>query len=133
MCISDFPDFQLTSPSPEQWAQWRLIFGDYPALLQSMTTIDDCDGDLEDAALTLALQARLEPDGNLGWLGHFAKRYRPILCEALQGLNADDTRDPVVLGARHLLSESDCPEGLVFPVVLWAMAQGIQPFCQPLG
>ena len=53
---------------------------DYPEALRSLREIEDCDGDLNDAALSLALKANLEPSENDGWLAGFAKRYRHIAC-----------------------------------------------------
>lgn len=132
--------------NPELWTQWRNALADYPDVLKAIDTVEDCEGDLADAAITLALQARLEPDGSADWLMRFAKRFRPVICRAdcRQQLAAyppdispdqtpDQTSDAklqVVSLVRYLVAESDCPSLLVFPVALWVLRQGQEIFCQ---
>ena len=45
---------------------------DYPEAMRSLQEIEDCDGDLNDAALSLALKAGLAPTENDGRLEEFA-------------------------------------------------------------
>ncbi|MFZ4666975.1 MAG: hypothetical protein ACOYME_11170 [Prochlorotrichaceae cyanobacterium] len=124
--------------NPERWTQWRNALADYPDVLKAIDTVEDCEGDLADAAITLALQARLEPDGSVDWLMRFAKRFRPVICRAdcrqqLAAYPPDISPDQnlrVVSLVRYLVAESECPSLLVFPVALWVLRQGQEVFCE---
>ena len=133
----------IVSLSADQWQRWRSVLADYPDVLIAIDSIEDCEGDLNDAALSLALKARLEPDGSLDWLMHFAKRFRPQICHGAypkgedsesKGINlaGEGMEAQVVQGVRHLAAESECPNLLVLPVVLWALGQGLDDFCKGL-
>ena len=124
---------------PDLWIQWREALADYPDVLKAIDTVEDCEGDLADAAITLALQARLEPDGSVDWLMRFAKRFRPLICgeacrqEITAAIVIDPTRPAVrsvISLVRYLVAESDCPNLLVFPVALWVLEQGEDSFCE---
>ncbi|NEQ48893.1 MAG: hypothetical protein F6K11_02005 [Leptolyngbya sp. SIO3F4] len=101
--------------------------GDYPEALRSLQEIEDCDGDLNDAALSLALKAGLEPTQNDGWLEGFAKRYRHIAC--LPEFRADLTAQQVVSLAQHLTQNSQCPNLLAVPVAFYVSKTGVDSFC----
>ncbi|MBT9317980.1 hypothetical protein [Leptothoe spongobia] len=101
-----------------------------PEALRSLREIEDCDGDLNDAALSLALKAGLEPTQNEGWLEGFAKRYRHIAC--LPEFRADLTAQQVVSLAQHLTQNSQCPNLLVVPVALYVSKTGVGAFCDSL-
>ncbi|MBE9070619.1 hypothetical protein IQ260_28675 [Leptolyngbya cf. ectocarpi LEGE 11479] len=101
---------------------------DYPEAMRSLQEIEDCDGDLNDAALSLALRAGLEPTENDGWLEGFAKRYRHIAC--LPEFRADLSTQRVVGLAQHLSQNSECPNLLAVPVALYISKIGVDSFCQ---
>ncbi|MEM7062907.1 MAG: hypothetical protein AAF572_07070 [Cyanobacteria bacterium P01_B01_bin.77] len=101
---------------------------DYPEAMRSLQEIEDCDGDLNDAALSLALKAGLEPTENDGWLEGFAKRYRHIAC--LLEFRADLSAQRVVGLAQHLSQNSECPNLLAVPVALYISKIGVDNFCQ---
>ncbi|MFG6097550.1 hypothetical protein SPB21_19960 [Leptothoe sp. ISB3NOV94-8A] len=101
---------------------------DYPEALRSLQEIEDCDGDLNDAALSLALRAGLEPTENDGWLEGFAKRYRHIAC--LPEFRANLTKQQIVGLIQHLTHNSQCPNLLAVPVVLYISKTGVDHFCQ---
>ena len=100
---------------------------DYPEALRSLQEIEDCDGDLNDAALSLALKAGLEPSENDGWLEGFAKRYRHIAC--LPEFRAVLTEQKIISLAQHLTENSQCPNLLVVPVALYISKTGVDRFC----
>ena len=54
----------MTTLTFAEIAQLRQQLADYPEALDALQSIEDCDGDLADAALSLALKAGLEPDTN---------------------------------------------------------------------
>lgn len=103
-------------------------FGDVPEALRSLQEIEDCDGDLNDAALSLALKAGLEPTENDGWLQGFAKRYRHIAC--LAEFRVELTQQQVVSFAQHLIHNSQCPNLLAIPVALYISKAGVDTFCE---
>ncbi|NEZ60107.1 hypothetical protein [Adonisia turfae] len=101
---------------------------DHPEALRSLQEIEDCDGDLNDAALSLALRAGLEPTENDGWLEGFAKRYRHIAC--LPEFRANLTKQQIIGLIQHLTHNSQCPNLLAVPVVLYISKTGVDHFCQ---
>ncbi|MEO0869013.1 MAG: hypothetical protein AAFY17_11315 [Cyanobacteria bacterium J06642_11] len=101
---------------------------DYPEALRSLQEIEDCDGDLNDAALSLALKAGLEPTENDGWIQGFAKRYRHIAC--LSEFRADLAEQRVVSLTQTLIHNSHCPNLLAVPVALYVSKTGIDNFCE---
>lgn len=113
----------------EQLDIWRSELADYPGVVRSLSEIEDCDGDVEDAAINLALHAGLEPDNSNQWLLSYAKRYRVAICQcATQAEKPPEVSDIV----RHLRGNSSCPELLALPVAVVAQAQGLDAFCEPL-
>jgi hypothetical protein len=104
---------------------------EYPDALLALETIADCEGDLEDAAMSLAIRAGQEPGlDNSDWLPALAKRCRAVLCQ-------DDLRVDLINGnwatALHLLQASKvCPNILAVPVLLYIENVGIDRFCAPL-
>lgn len=100
---------------------------DYPEALRSLQEVEDCAGDLNDAALSLALKAGLEPTQNEGWLDGFAKRYRHMAC--LPEFRADLTAQKVVSLVQHLTQNSQCPNLLAVPIALYVSKTGVDEFC----
>jgi hypothetical protein len=113
--------------TPDDLERWRVELADYPAAQQSIEEVDACDGDVEDAAINLALHAGLEPDTSDRWLSGLAKRYRPCLCqpEARNRLRNTDVATLV----RYLSAESSCPDILVLPVAILVVQAGLDGFC----
>lgn len=113
----------------DQLDRWRSELADYPDVARSLNEIEDCDGDVEDAALNLALHAGLEPDNGDQWLLSYSKRYRVAICQlvaqAEQPLEVSDL-------VRHLQEHSSCPALLVLPVAFAAQQQGLDAFCDAL-
>jgi len=113
----------------EELEQFRSRLADFPEVLSALDTIEDCDGDLEDAAISLAIQAGMEPTASDRWLEGLAKRCRAVICRAdvkplLQhGLTAD------ILTA--IAENTTLPLKLATPVALYVLKTGVQTFCQP--
>ncbi|MEO1403833.1 MAG: hypothetical protein AAFV72_21650 [Cyanobacteria bacterium J06635_1] len=110
--------------------QLKQQLADYPDAISALQDIEDCDGDLDDAALSLALKAGLEPDTNESWLAGFTKRYRHIICQ--QQFRADLETNKLVGLVNHLTQETTCPSLLAAPVAIYATQQGIDKFCHSL-
>ncbi len=117
--------------SSEEIARLRSQLLEYPDALLALETISDCEGDLEDAAMSLAIRAGQEPGlDNSDWLPALAKRCRAVLCQ-------DNLRVDLINGnwatALHLLQTSKvCPNVLAVPVLLYIEDVGIDRFCAPL-
>ncbi|MEM8604193.1 MAG: hypothetical protein AAGF24_10205 [Cyanobacteria bacterium P01_H01_bin.121] len=108
--------------------QWRSQLADYPDVMRSLDAIADCEGDVEDATVNLAIFADLEPDNSDRWLASLAKRYRPIVCDSEFRASLKD--GDVVYLVRHLFEISDCPPVLVLPIAVQVMHEGLDNFCQ---
>ena len=115
--------------SSEQMAQWRSELADYPEVLRALAAIEDCEGDVEDATIGLAIQTGLQPDSSDQWLLALAKQFRPVICELIKQGNGSVSTSDVT---RHLASESGCPELLALPVAIAAGANGYDQFCEGL-
>jgi hypothetical protein len=113
----------------DQLERWRAELADYPEVVRSLNEIEDCDGDLEDAALNLAIHAGLEPDHGDQWLLSYTKRYRVAICQLL-----GQAESPLAVSdlVRYLMDNSSCPALLVLPVAFAAQQQGLEVFCDAL-
>jgi hypothetical protein len=104
---------------------------DYPEAMIALEVLADCEGDLEDAAMTLGIRAGQQPGlDNDDWLAAMAKRCRAALCRA-------EFRQDLVNGnwatALHFLQTKQvCPGLLAVPILLYADHIGINRFCEPL-
>jgi hypothetical protein len=109
----------------------QVQFADLPDAIASLETIADCEGDLEDAAMTLAIRVGQQPDiNNSEWLEGLAKKCRVAICRS-------EFRNDMVDGNfmplfQHFIQAKICPKLLILPVLLYAHEQGINRFCQPL-
>lgn len=108
--------------------QLREDLSEYPDALRALQEIEDCDGDIEDAAISLALKSGQEPDTNEQWLAGFGKRYRHIACQL--EFRADLTMGRVSGLVNHLMSQTDCPGLLAAPVAIYIFKFGLDDFCQ---
>ena len=106
-------------------------FVNIPEALVSLETIADCEGDLEDAAMALAIRAGQQPDiNNSEWLNGLAKKCRVAIC-------VSEFRNDMVDGSfitlfHHFVEVKVCPKVLILPVLLYVHEQGVNKFCEPL-
>jgi hypothetical protein len=116
--------------SPEELAQYRSQVSSNEVALKALDMIEDCDGDLEDAAIALALQVGQEPDRSEQWLDGLAKRWRVFLCQTgiKEALQAGTINSAIAL----LAAETTIPAILATPVVLYVSKTGVEDFCRPL-
>jgi hypothetical protein len=109
----------------------RAQFADIPEAIASLEKISDCEGDLEDAAMTLAIRAGQQPDiNNSEWLDGLAKKCRVAICQL-------DLRNDMINGNfppvfQHFIQAKVCPKLLILPVLLYVHERGVNRFCQPL-
>jgi hypothetical protein len=109
----------------------QVRFADIPDAIISLETIVDCEGDLEDAAMALAIRVGQQPDiANSEWLKGLAKKHRVAICQS-------EFRNDMVEGNfmplfQHFLAIKVCPKLLILPVLLYVHESGVNRFCQPL-
>ena len=66
----------------QEIALFRSELAAYPEALKALDEIEDCEGDIEDAAISLAIQAGQEPNISENWLDGIAKRCRVAICKS---------------------------------------------------
>jgi hypothetical protein len=116
---------------PQIIAELQVLFADIPEAIASLETIADCEGDLEDAAMTLAIRAGQQPDiNNSEWLDGLAKKCRVAICHS-------EFRNDMVNGNfmtlfQHFVRVKLCPKLLILPVLLYVHEIGVNRFCKPL-
>jgi hypothetical protein len=114
----------------EEIEQYRTELADDPIALRALEMIEDCEGDLEDAAIALALHVGQEPDQSDYWLDGVAKRWRVSLCSS-------DLKESLLAGSvahvvRSLSTDTMLPSALATPIALYVLKTGVETFCQPL-
>lgn len=115
--------------TPDEIDHYRSELTNNPDALRSLDLIEDCEGDVEDAAIVLALQAGQEPDHSDRWLEGQAKRWRAFLCQ-------DDLKSKLAAGAiadvvQALVKETAIAPLLAVPVLVYILKTGIEDFCRP--
>ncbi|MCU0546745.1 MAG: hypothetical protein MUE44_32040 [Oscillatoriaceae cyanobacterium Prado104] len=118
---------QITS---QEIAQFRSQLAEYPAALKALDEIEDCEGDIEDAAIFLAIQAGQEPNVSENWLDGLAKRCRVAICKT--EIKEELARGQLNAAFRDLVAAKLCPEILVPSVIIYVLKTGVNDFCEPL-
>ncbi len=118
---------ELTSTEIEAY---RSALADDPISLTALEMIEDCEGDLEDAAIALALRVGQEPDQSDQWLDRLAKRWRAFVCQA--GIKDALQAGSIASAVKLLAAETSIPNLLALPVVLYVVKTGVEDFCKPL-
>jgi hypothetical protein len=109
---------------------YRSQLADYPDAIIAIDEIIACDGDLEDAAINLALSVGQTPD-RTDWLEGLAKRYRVAMCQ--EDLKKELSQGHIIPVINHLTKAKIGPDILVIPVVFYVLKIGIDDFCSPLN
>ncbi len=116
--------------SAQEIAHYRSELSDDEMALRALDMIEDCEGDLEDAAIALGLQVGQEPDRSDQWLDGIAKRWRVFLCQT--GIKEQLQSNTVANAVALLSQETSLPSLLATPVVLYVVKTGVEEFCRPL-
>ncbi len=111
----------------EEITRLKSAFAEMPVVLEALQEIGDCDGDVEDAAISLALKSDQEPDTNEQWLGDFSKRYRHVVCQ--DEFRSEVAQAEVKTLVMHLAQKTDCPALIALPVALYVYKTGVDNFC----
>jgi hypothetical protein len=121
----------MTKVTSQEIAQFRSQLADDPSDMEALDLIEDCDGDLEDAAMTLAIRAGQQPErANSEWLDALARKWRVVICEP--EYREDLLNTSLVQMMEHLKTTPTFPKILATPVLLYVLKQGINNFCEPL-
>lgn len=115
--------------SDDELAQYRSELANYPDGLAALEAIADCEGDLEDAAISIGIQVGQEPTTSDRWLEGLAKRWRHAICtEPLRDNFEAQALTNAVLG---LTEHTTLPLRLAVPVALYVIKSGTPTFCEP--
>ena len=117
---------QLTPP---EISDYRDQLAELDYAIKALDIIEDVEGDLEDAATSLALASGQTPD-RIDWLDGLAKRCRVAICE--QNLRADLEDNYIETTIDYLYKKKICPPLLITPIVIYVVKTGINQFCEPL-
>ena len=114
----------------QEIAKYRSELADYEEALIALDAIEDCEGDLEDAAVSLAIKVGQQPD-RTDWLDGLAKRCRVAICQ--EQFKEDLLAGKLAALVGYLLDKRICPAILATPVVIYVAKQGVNEFCEPLS
>lgn len=114
----------------EEIAKYRSELSADNDALEALDIAEDCEGDLEDAAIALALRAGQEPDQSDRWLEGFAKRWRAYICQS--GFRQSVGQGAIANGVQLLAAEMAIPSGLATLVLIYIHQTGVDIFCKPL-
>lgn len=121
----------MTQVTAKEIAQFRSQLAEDPIAMESLDLIEDCEGDLEDAAMTLAIRSGQEPEiANSEWLEDLAKRWRSVICQ--QEFRDDLLNGSIASMLEHLKTMPSFPSVLATPVLMYVFKQGVNNFCEPL-
>jgi hypothetical protein len=114
----------------EEIEQYRTELAGEATALSALDMLEDCEGDLEDAAIALALRVGQEPDRSEDWLDGLAKRWRAFICQT--GIKESLMAGSIANAVKLLSAETTMPNVLALPVVLYVVKTGAAEFCKPL-
>ncbi|GAA6620898.1 hypothetical protein [Scytonema sp. NUACC26] len=121
----------MTKVTAKEIAQFRSQLAEDPIAMETLDLIEDCEGDLEDAAMTLAIRSGQEPEiANSEWLEDLAKRWRSVICQ--QEFRDDLLNDSISSMLAHLKTMPTFPGMLATPLLMYVLKQGVNNFCEPL-
>ena len=121
----------MTEVTPKEIAQFRSQLADDSSAMEVLDLIEDCEGDLEDAAMSLAIRAGQEPEiANSEWLAALARKWRAVICQ--QEFREDLLNGSVKGMIEHLKTVQTFSIILAVPVLIYVLKQGVNNFCEPL-
>lgn len=116
----------MTVVTQTEIEQFREQLKDYPEALATLDTIQECEGNLEDAAQVIVLEAG-EEEVQSELLEKLITRCRSVICQ-------EDMKEelPVLIAAiaEFLGSSSGFPPGLATPIAIFVTKRGMKNFCQ---
>lgn len=119
----------MTTVSSQQIANYRSLLSEHPDALAALDAIEDCEGDLEDATISLGIQVGQQPDRN-DWLDGLAKRCRVALCQ--EDIKENLLKGNMAAAWQYLIETKVCHELLAAPLLIYVTKMGVKDFCAPL-
>ena len=121
----------MTTVTSQEIALFRSQLADDSRAMEALDLIEDCDGDLEDAAMSLAIRAGQEPGmTNSEWLDAMARKWRAVVCEP--EYREDLLNNSLITVMERLKTMPSFPQILAVPVLIYILKQGVPDFCQPM-
>lgn len=121
----------MTQVTSKEIAQFRSQLAENDIAMEVLDLIEDCDGDLGDAAITLAIKIGQQPDiTNCEWLDALARKWRAAICRS--EYRDDLQKGSVAKTIEYLEGISDFPNILILPVLMYVLKQNVNDFCEPL-
>ncbi|AKG20338.1 hypothetical protein [Calothrix sp. 336/3] len=121
----------MTVVTQKEIALVRSQLADDEKAMEALDVIEDCEGDLEDAAMTLAIRVGQEPErANSEWLDALARSWRAVICQP--EFRADLENQSLQRMMAQLQTMKTFPKILATPVLMYVLKQGVNNFCQPL-
>ncbi|MBW4634504.1 MAG: hypothetical protein KME30_22115 [Iphinoe sp. HA4291-MV1] len=121
----------MTKITAKEIAQFRSQVSDNLTAMEALDIIEECEGDLEDAAITLAIRAGQEPEiTNSEWLDALARNWRAVICK--QEFRNDLLNTSVKGIIEHLKTMPTFPQMLAMPVLIYVLKEDVNNFCEPL-
>ena len=111
-------------------AKYRSAFSSDNDALLVLEVIEDCAGDVEDAAISLALKVGQEPNTSGDWLEGLAKRWRTTLCQPAIVLAID--REDYSVALSLVMEHTTLALSLAVLVIIYVAHCEIHQFCEPL-
>jgi hypothetical protein len=119
----------MTKVNSTDIANFRSAITEYPEALEALQMIEDCEGDLEDAAMALAIRSGLQPDQtNSQWLESLARQCRGIICQ--EQMQQELTQGILSSALAYLSNTPVIPAILVVPVLMYVLKNGLVDFCE---
>lgn len=121
----------MTTLTAQEIAQFRAELANNPDAIKALNLIEDCEGDLEDAAMALAIRAGQQPQrDNAEWLDALARKCRAVICQ--KEFRQDLLNGSYAPMVRYLAETPLLPPILATPVLMYVVHQGVNDFCSPL-
>ncbi|MBF2063694.1 MAG: hypothetical protein IGS39_04600 [Calothrix sp. C42_A2020_038] len=120
----------MTTVTLKEIALFRSQLAEDSLALKALDAIEDCEGDLEDAAMTLAIRVGQQPERvNSEWLDALARKWRAVICQ--QEFRSDLQNHSIKEMIEHIKTMPTFPSILAAPVLMYVLKQGIDNFCEP--
>jgi hypothetical protein len=121
----------MTIVTAQEIAKFRSELANNPEAIRALDIIEECEGDLEDAAIALAIRAGQQPQrDNAEWLDALARKCRSVICQ--KEFRQDLLNGNYAPMVRYLAETPLLPPILATPVLMYVVRQGINLFCEPL-
>jgi len=127
--------------TPEQIALYREQLADNQAALAALDAIEEWDGDLADAAESIAQKHGIEgveTNADLRWFTQKLEECRKFICQSKYENLRNNSLSTIIPALTEFLAVSlGCPPGvatiIATPFALSISQQGMDKFCQPFN